>query len=112
MVNDETIGAEDGASREPLVSFSRSVSLGNVLILLGMVGTGMIGIYTVGTQVKGVQDAILHETDMRVSGEKTVADKLGDVQRQEAKDINSINLSIQDIRNNVWTLVQTSDRKK
>lgn len=105
---DEAVGAEDGDSREPLVSFNGSVSLGNVLILLGMIGTGMIGIYTVGVQVRGVQDAIAHETDLRTVGEKTTSDKLADVQRQEARDISTINQSIISIRDDVRVLTQAS----
>lgn len=114
MVQDETVGAEGGEGREPLVSFNGTISLGNVLILLGMVGTGMVGLYTIGGQVRGVQEAIAHETEMRTVGEKTTADRLADVQRQEAHDISSINSSIADIRNNIWTLVQasTSDGRK
>lgn len=108
MVNDETVGAEDGGSREPLVSFSGSISLGNVLILLGMIGTGMIGIFTVGSQLRGVQDAIGHESELRVVGERTVAERLADAQSMEAHDISMMNQSISGIRDDIRTLVSAN----
>lgn len=114
MVDGEIVGADEpgAAKREPLVSFNGSVSLGNVLILLGMIGTGMVGLYTIGTQVKGVQDAIAHETDLRGIGEKNVSEKLADVQQQEARDIAGINQSLISVRDDIRTLVQASTGRR
>jgi len=106
MIDDAGEEAEQRAvKKEPLVTFTGAVSLGNVLILLGMVGTGMVGIYTVGGQLRGVQDAIAHETDLRLQAQGSLADKVADYQRQEARDISTINQSIMVIHDDIRTLV-------
>lgn len=119
---------------EPTLSVDRSggvyrnvVSLGNVLILLGMVGTGSVGIFTVGGSVQKLQDAIEHETAVRQDSEQhmqqqiqtyqqqvnaqlaatqqTMAHDLASAQQQEANDIRSINATLGDVRQDLRTLM-------
>lgn len=102
------------------------VSLGNILIMLGMVGTGAIGIYTVGGSVQRLQDAIEQqavalrtEAELRTRGEadwkqaianveREQAATVANLQRQEAADVGSINRSLGDMKNDLRIILQAS----
>lgn len=103
--------------------FRGEISLGNLLILAGMVSTGAVAIYTVGGSVQRLQDALEqqgillhHETEMRQLGEKEHDQQITALDRsftstittlaaREGSDIAGINSSIQDLRTDLRTLV-------
>lgn len=87
------------------VNFSGVVSLGNVLIIVGMVSTGTVGIYTIGAEVRGLQDQIVHETEMRNSAVHELAQKVDGLAIQESRDIQAIQQSLSDVREDVRSLV-------
>lgn len=106
MIQDDP-GAEPAAeTRGPLVSFLNVVSLGNVLIFLGMVGTGMLGIYEVGGQVQKLQDAISHEADMRSNSEQNLTNQIASLSTQENRDMLNMNNAIVAVRDDVRSLMQ------
>lgn len=131
-MSDATESDADGivppARRRGAVSFLGVVSLGNVLILLGMLGTGMLGIYTVGGQVQHLNDSvdhlgdqIRHETELRVqaqgalqqqyANDKTsMQQQFSTLQRQESADIAAVNNSITSLHADVRTLLQFNPR--
>lgn len=110
MIDDEIVGAEriDPPPKIRLVSFNKNVDMGQVLIFLGMLASATVGLIALGGKIQGVQDAIAHESELRIVGEKTVAEKLADVQTQEARDISNINQSIISIRDDIRTLVSAN----
>lgn len=108
------------------VSFLREISLGNVLIFAGMVGTGMLGIYTVGGNVQKVQDAVeavntavVHETQMRTQAEAELqrqfttsererTEQIAALQRQETSDVANIAGNLRDLKTDMRALLQSS----
>ena len=84
------------------------MSLGNVLILLGMIGTGIIGIYRVGGQVQLLTDAIARETDLRVQGESRINDQVHGLREQQARDANDFKQAMTQVHDDVQMLVKAS----
>jgi hypothetical protein len=94
--------------KRPLVSFLSVISLGNLLIVAGMVGTGIIGIYTVGGSVQKLQDAQEHEIAMRVSSEANITRQITDAAAQEQRDVSAISKTLDEIRGDFRSLVQAN----
>jgi hypothetical protein len=104
-------------------SYLGVVSLGNLLILAGMLGTGMLGIYTVGGSVQKLQDAIEHEAVMREDAtrnlnqlmannqaaltaqigvtQQSMSHDMSLLQSQENNDIRGLNNVMSDLRNDL-----------
>lgn len=109
----------DTSKRKLPVSFLSVVSLGNILILAGMIGTGAAGIYTVGGQMQKLQDAQEHETDMRVIGENNITRQLATnaeqathdqaaAAAQEARDIAQLTQVLQEMKSDFRAVLQAS----
>ena len=110
---DDDLGAEPEAKeRGPLVSFLNVVSLGNILIFLGMVGTGMLGIYEVGGQVQRLQDSVQHEADLRLGSEHDLTNQITAIGQQETRDMSSVNQAIVAVRDDVRTLMRINPRNR
>jgi hypothetical protein len=114
-----TAAAPTPETKKPLVAFNGVISLGNLLIVAGMVSTGIAGIYTVGGQVQQLRDAQTHETEMRVMGEQTITAQLttnatsasrdvANLSAQEARDVSAIGVALQEIKSDFRSLVQAS----
>lgn len=115
---------EDGG--RPFVSFQNVVSFGNVLIIVTMLATAGSVLLVVGRELQGVLDDakqlhsdLLHETEMRVAGEKALTEariagesaivgKITDMTNQESRDVQGINQTLQDMRTDYRELLRTS----
>lgn len=130
MSDNETGDSDGGAApgKGRMADYRNVVSLGNILILVGMMGTGGLGIYTVGGSVQKLQDAIEHEVVVRQDGQKNLQDQfsnyqqtvnqqiasqqqiwahdLASLQQQEVNDIRSLNTTLGDVRTDLRTLMQ------
>jgi hypothetical protein len=95
-------------AKRPVVSFLSVISLGNILAVLSLIGTGLFGIYTIGGEVQRVQDAVTHEADMRGEAERSLNEKLANTAAQEARDVQATALSLGDLKADVRALVQAS----
>lgn len=90
------------------VSFLSVISLGNILGLAGMIGTGFLAIYTVGGMIQHYEDAQAHETEMRVAAEAAIAQQLSSNASQEARDIATLTAVLQDMRADFRALLQAN----
>jgi hypothetical protein len=127
---------EDGEEAEPNgtkvlgLSFSPTISVGTLIVLIGMLGGGLTVVFTVGGQTRGLQDQVTHETEMRTLSQSNLAEQLGNVQKQssadllrlqksladsvlmlqsnEQRDVASIDQNVRDLHNDVRTLMQNS----
>lgn len=111
----ESVGAPPTDTRSRAVSFQGVISLGNILILVGMIGTGAVGIFTVGGSVQRLQDQVQHEAELRELGEHSLGDRLVSMQQKEAGDVQNINQNLSvvredmgGIRNDLHTLMTAS----
>jgi len=96
----------DQPQRKPLVDLT--VSLGTILVIITMLGTAAAGLYTVGGQVRGVRDAIDHEVEMRGVSERAIVSSQTAAALQEARDVQGIGQSLQDLKADMRSLVQAS----
>lgn len=121
MSDSDSDSPPPGKRDKALASFL-GISVGNILIFLGMLGTGLLGIYQVGGEVRGLQDAVTHEQEQRANTERELTSQISNVQReasnsvlalqrQETTDVGNINSNIQDMRNDMRTLMQASGRR-
>ena len=85
-----------------------TISLGNILIVAGMVVSLAIGLFTIGGSVQRLQDAITHEAEMRVEAEKGLAKDMANSGQTEARDVQQINSSLTDLKTDMRALVQAS----
>jgi hypothetical protein len=112
------------------VSFSPTISVGTILVLVGMLAAGLTTVFTVGGQTRGLQDQVTHETEMRTLSQSNLAEQLSAVQKQssqdvlrlqkqmadsvlslqqtEQRDVASIDQNVRDLHNDVRTLMQNS----
>lgn len=88
--------------------FQPIISLGNILTFCGIVGSCAVGLIIVGEQIQRLQDAIVHEADMRVESERSIADKAATVAVQEARDVQAINAALSDLKSDMRALIQAS----
>jgi hypothetical protein len=106
--------------------FQPVVSLGNLLIILSMVGAVAATLIVTGREIQGLMDQIaqehgdlVHETEMRVMGEKNESDARLNSERaivnqittmatQENRDVQAINSTLQDMRNDYRELLRVS----
>lgn len=134
-MDDNESGAEEAAGELALVPvnptgrwgvFRGEISLGNLLIVAGMIGTGVVGIYTVGGNVQRLQDsieqvqlALTHETQLRTQSEAefqrqfTASDRehteqIAALVRQEASDVANVSQTLRDVRTDLRALLQSS----
>lgn len=109
----------EGAKKRGAVSFLSVISLGNVLILIGMMLTGVAGIYTVGSQVQRLEDSIdrigeqvRHETELRVADKNTADERYRGIQQQEITDIGTINRSLISLRDDIRALTPNGNSQR
>lgn len=117
-------GEGDGVGRR--FNFQGTVSLGNVLIIVSMLLSVAGTLLFVGREIQGLVDTgkqlqadLLHETEMRVVGEKVLTEariqgeaaivaRIGDMANQESRDIQAINATLQDLRTDLRDLSHAS----
>jgi uncharacterized membrane protein len=94
------------------ISFHNVVSLGNLLIIVSMLASGIITLFVVGRQVQGVLDdverlhmEIVQETNMRLQSEKAIDAQIAGIVLQENRDMEAINATLQDMRADYRTLL-------
>lgn len=87
------------------IRFSGNVSLGNLLIMLGMLAGGGSTIFVLGSSVQHVQDAIVSETEIRTQSVRELASKIDSLAQQETRDIADIKLTMSDVRADLRSLV-------
>lgn len=90
------------------VQFLGIVSLGNLLILAGMVCTGLLGIYEVGGIVQHMQDALSQEISDRTASIKALSDQIAGLSKQEDRDISTVTAALTDIKQDVRLLTAAS----
>lgn len=88
--------------------FQPIISLGNILTAICMVGSCAVGLVIVGQQIQRLEDAILHEAEMRVTTEAAIAEKAANVAAQEARDVSAINAALADLKGDMRALIQAS----
>lgn len=115
--------AEDnGGNRR--INFSNVISLGNALIIITMLSTAGGTLMFVGRELQGIMDDnkqmhsdLLHETEMRVNAQKAESDarlqsetalvgKIGDMTNQESRDVQAINQTLQNMRDDYRELMR------
>jgi hypothetical protein len=101
-------GEVPAEQHKPFISFHPVISLGNLLIIAGMVSSLAIALFTMGGSMQRLQDAITHEAELRVDSEKNIADKIADSQRTEARDVQAIGQSLTDLKTDMRELVKAS----
>jgi hypothetical protein len=105
--------ADDIAQRWP--RFFNVIRLDNVLVILTMLSSVGVGLLVVGKLVQGVVDDIravhqevVHETDMRMAADVTLAARIDNLQTAEAKDIAAISQALQNMRDDYRELLRIS----
>lgn len=98
-----TIPARKPAKRRGL-SFEGSITLGNLLAilpLLGLLVTALMTYWTAAREVQRFQDAIAHETEMRTLLLKGLTEQMAAIQAQEARDVTLLNQSLVELRQDI-----------
>jgi hypothetical protein len=98
----------DGAIRVRAGMFQPIISLGNILTFVGIVGSCGVALIIVGEQVQRLEDAIVHEADLRVETERSISDKMAAMAAQESRDIQTITAALADLKSDLRALVQAS----
>lgn len=88
--------------------FQPIISLGNILTFLGIIGSCGVALVIIGQQVQRLEDAIVHEADMRVESERSIGEKAALVAAQEGRDVAAINAALGDLKSDMRALIQAS----
>lgn len=105
MVNDNEPVTPAIRTPTRMVNFSGTVTLGNVLIMLGMLAGGGSTIFVIGTAVQRLQDSILSETEIRSQSVLAVSGKIDALTQQETRDVSDIKLTMSDMRADLRSLL-------
>jgi len=97
--------------RGPVV-FSGLITLGNLLIMMGMFVTGATGIYVVGGHVQKLEDAIQHEAEIRTLTIAQLGEKVDALAKQESADIKTMSSTLSDIRADFRAALSASQPKQ
>jgi hypothetical protein len=106
---------DDRPSNGRWINFHNVISMGNILIILSMLG-GALGVLVLITrEVQAVIDEnqmlhqeIVHETELRVEGERSVVNQIVALSTQETHDVESINRTLQDMRDDYRELLRVN----
>ncbi len=105
---DETENASPAGPPVRAPVFQGIVTLGNILIMLGMLAGGVTTVFVVGGAVQKIEDAVVHEADMRTQTVKELGTKIDTLTTQETRDVADIKLTISDLRADLRQLVTVS----
>lgn len=110
------VAIEDPARSKNGMTFQGMVTLGQIILLLpllGLLGTATVTLFRTGAWVQQLEDAIAKESEARAMAQGNLEHRVDSVALQQSRDISVLNARLAEMGQDIRLLVSASiDPKK